>query len=459
MLQNSELWQKISSFNLDEMEGEYNFSVRLASENGWTKYMTEKAILEYKKFMYLAAISENMVSPSEIVDLVWHQHLIFTQSYESFCAILGRKIEHIPSTHNPANESQFKQAMRNTQQLYRENFGNQPEDIWKTKDPLHSLEVKPYKLPKTILTLLVVLLMFALLYPMMIYLKPTLITIKPQKFLIGYIFLFGFLVIFLYIFNRIRFRGIITQLASNSLINNLSADELIYLQRNSLAVVIQYKIDKLIKEDKIAVLDKTSLSVKNDATSNIPEEQAILNTIKNGSSQFYLQMKNLVKKPIFRSIVISTNNLLEKISNSSKATNLYIFNLICFLLFFNIGLSRLLIGLERGKPIVYISILLVVILIIMLIILTNFKKRYVRKSIIVHFRKKFTFEKTNTENTDWNYFLLGTMAMSPIFLPTVNYYNRTNTTSSDGSTTTGTSCGSDGGSSCGGGGCGGCGGD
>jgi uncharacterized membrane protein YgcG len=459
MIQNSELWQKISSFNMDEMEGDYNFSVRLASENGWTKYMTEKAILEYKKFMYLAAISENKVSPSEIVDIVWHQHLIFTQSYELFCALLGRKIEHIPSTHNPAKESQFKQAMRNTQQLYRENFGNQPEEIWNTKDPLQSLEVKPYKLHKTLITLLVVIIMGALLYPMMIYLKPTLITIKSQKFLIGYIFLFGFLVIFLYLFNRIRFRGIISQLSSNSLINNLSADELIYLQRNSLAVVIQYKIDKLIKEDKIAVLDKTSLSVKNNATSNIPEEQAILNTIKNGSSQFHLQMKSLVKKPIFSSIVISTNSILNKIGNSSKATNVYIFNLICFLLFFNIGLSRLIIGLERGKPIIYISILLAIVLIIILFILVNFKKNYVKNSIVIHFRKKFTFEKTNAENTDWNYFLLGTMAISPLFLPTVTQYNRTNNTNSDGSTTTGTSCGSDGGSSCGGGGCGGCGGD
>ena len=52
-----------------------------------------EAIEEYKKFMYLAATSNQMVSPSEIVDIVWHQHLIFTQSYKEFCDILGKKIE------------------------------------------------------------------------------------------------------------------------------------------------------------------------------------------------------------------------------------------------------------------------------------------------------------------------------------------------------------------------------
>ena len=77
---NHELWNKISEYNFDEPMSEYGFSTRLANENFWTKDFTEKAIAEYKKFMYLAATSDLMVSPSEIIDVVWHQHLIFTQS-------------------------------------------------------------------------------------------------------------------------------------------------------------------------------------------------------------------------------------------------------------------------------------------------------------------------------------------------------------------------------------------
>ena len=97
---NQELWNKVLAFNFDNPSSEYGFSIRLASENCWTREFTDQAILEYKKFMYLAATSEFMVSPSEIVDEVWHKHLIFTQSYQEFCGILGKQIQHVPSTHD-----------------------------------------------------------------------------------------------------------------------------------------------------------------------------------------------------------------------------------------------------------------------------------------------------------------------------------------------------------------------
>ena len=96
---NTILWNKILEFDLDQPAGEYGFSIRLANENYWTKNFTAQAIIEYKKFMYLAAVSEFMVAPSGVVDTVWHQHLIFTQSYQDFCNILGKQIQHVPSTH------------------------------------------------------------------------------------------------------------------------------------------------------------------------------------------------------------------------------------------------------------------------------------------------------------------------------------------------------------------------
>jgi hypothetical protein len=96
---NKELWYKIQQFEFDSQVVEYGFVTRLANENYWTKDFTEQAIVEYKKFMYLVVTSEFMVSPSEIVDTVWHQHLIFTQSCQDFCALIGKQIQHIPSTY------------------------------------------------------------------------------------------------------------------------------------------------------------------------------------------------------------------------------------------------------------------------------------------------------------------------------------------------------------------------
>lgn len=114
---NTELWDKILQFDFDAPPSEYGFTTRLANENFWTEAFTELAILEYKKFMYLAATSEMMVSPSEIVDTVWHQHLIFTQSYQSFCALIGKCRSNTCLQHtiepNLRNSVKRKKGLRN----------------------------------------------------------------------------------------------------------------------------------------------------------------------------------------------------------------------------------------------------------------------------------------------------------------------------------------------------------
>jgi len=127
---NAQLWKNILDFNIDQPLTEYGFSTRLETENSWTVNFAADAVLEYKKFMYLAATSDFMVSPSEIVDIVWHQHLIFTQLYDDFCSLLGKKIVHVPSTHNRADVKVFMEAKENTAKCYLEHFGVQPSHIW-----------------------------------------------------------------------------------------------------------------------------------------------------------------------------------------------------------------------------------------------------------------------------------------------------------------------------------------
>ncbi len=127
---NQNLWNQILQFDFDNPPSEYCFSVRLADENYWTKNFTGQAILEYHKFRYMAATSEYMGSPSAIVDAVWHQQLIFTQSYAAFCKILGKTVQHVPSTHTREEFSTFRQAKERTMQLYKENFGAFPQNIW-----------------------------------------------------------------------------------------------------------------------------------------------------------------------------------------------------------------------------------------------------------------------------------------------------------------------------------------
>jgi len=161
---NQQLWVNILQFDFDNPPSEYGFSIRLADENYWTKNFTAQAILEYKKFMYMAATSDSMVSPSEIVDAVWHQHLMFTQSYQDFCSLLGKQIQHVPSTHTREEFEKFRQAKERTLKLYEENFGSPPENIWGYSDMYDSLH-----LPKARLKIRGFVLIGILMIVLMIY--------------------------------------------------------------------------------------------------------------------------------------------------------------------------------------------------------------------------------------------------------------------------------------------------
>jgi hypothetical protein len=103
---NNAMWQRALDYPIDNIHSEYGFGTRLASENYWTINFTQRAILEYRKFMFLAANSDLMVSPSPVVDVVWHEHLTFTQSYHEFCDILGKQIQHVPSTRDSQDPGQ-----------------------------------------------------------------------------------------------------------------------------------------------------------------------------------------------------------------------------------------------------------------------------------------------------------------------------------------------------------------
>jgi hypothetical protein len=222
-----ELWQKICDFDFDDPAGgNYTFTIRLAKENYWSKNFTELAVLEYKKFMYLAAIADQIVSPSEIVDVVWHQHLVYTNSYNDFCKLAGKQIQHIPSTHNKEDFNRFKLARERTKLLYEKEFGEQPYEIWQKKDMYATLNLEKSKLK--IRTFLVWGLVFnlGLLLPSYYFLKPVFIFMSNSSFFTLLIFATVITIILLNIFNSIFIRKILSKVDKNSFIFNLHPSEL-----------------------------------------------------------------------------------------------------------------------------------------------------------------------------------------------------------------------------------------
>jgi len=131
--ENKTLWKKIESFQLDEPNANFPFSKKLAKENNWSQSFTNRAIEEYKKFIYLCCISPTGASPSEVVDKVWHLHLTYTISYwDEFCSkTLERPLHHHPSKGGNDEHRKHDQWYFETLQLYEAIFKlKPPSNIW-----------------------------------------------------------------------------------------------------------------------------------------------------------------------------------------------------------------------------------------------------------------------------------------------------------------------------------------
>lgn len=149
-----ELWQRIARYNFADLvpthfwddikavfSGKHPFMIafanKLARKNNWDKKFAMQAIWEYKKFVYLGVISSESVTPSKVIDQVWHEHLLFTVGYRKFC----RDVLHYYFNHHPeliANDNQtenYEDQFIKTIALYKKEFGMEPpEEIWgKTK--------------------------------------------------------------------------------------------------------------------------------------------------------------------------------------------------------------------------------------------------------------------------------------------------------------------------------------
>lgn len=129
----TQLFNDISNFQIGPENDSLTFTDRLCRENGWTKDYAKRCVAEYKKFIYLAMISEQAVTPSDEVDQVWHLHLTYTQSYWiDLCRnVLGKSLHHGPTKGGASESRKYRFQYQATLDKYREVFGLVPQsDIW-----------------------------------------------------------------------------------------------------------------------------------------------------------------------------------------------------------------------------------------------------------------------------------------------------------------------------------------
>lgn len=126
------LYWRICEFELDPPDASFPFSAKLSWEYRWTGIFTYRAIQEYKKFVFLSQVAIHQVSPSTIVDRVWHQHLLYTHSYwNEFCGkVLNQPLHHLPSLGSKQEGLRYRHQYQQTLASYTQYFGTPPSDIW-----------------------------------------------------------------------------------------------------------------------------------------------------------------------------------------------------------------------------------------------------------------------------------------------------------------------------------------
>ncbi|HMI01095.1 MAG TPA: hypothetical protein VK541_01360 [Pedobacter sp.] len=454
---NTALWNSIVDFDLDHPVSEYGFSTRLEHENGWTVNFAKGAILEYKKFMYLAATSEFMVSPSEIVDVVWHQHLIFSQSYDAFCTLLGKKIAHIPSTHNKNESSKFKLAKDRTQRLYAENFGSQPAEFWEFSDIYEPLMLKKSALTVWKLLSLGVLPLIPAVFALYFLLRPLYIHIQNPYFSMGYMAILFCSLIVLRRYNRSRLTALVNGFDKSSFLFNLSALELVYLKRSELSDVVHGVVNNMVAEQKISISPEGKLAVKDFSAINGPVEFCVMETIgEEVSTEYPVLFKRLVLKPAFHKTERAMEAFKKYFSRSVYFIRLFAVNFTVLSLVLMLGLVRVATGIIRDKPVVFIIFIVIIYIVLGIRHLYKLKVLIGSTTLPEYYQENILAERPVDHDWEWNYFSMGAAVFVAAFVPLHSYAERNPDAGS------GSSCSSGCSSSCGGGdggGCGGCGGD
>ncbi len=466
-MKNNHLWIQIQSFELDEPTDVYGFSLRLAKENFWTRDFTLRAILEYKRFMYLAAVSDFMVSPSIIIDQVWHLHLIYTKSYDSLCELIGKKIQHIPATHNPDEGSRYSDARQRTNEVYQLEFGVAPTEIWKTRSMLDSMNLSKSRFKLRSIIIFGMLLLLVLAVPFYFLLRPLYIQIENPNFVILYLIIFFIITLLIETFNRISLNRLFTEFDTESFVNRFTAHELIYLQYGRIESVVNGYINHLVKHGHIIIEKDQNIEIGEKLESTSLEEVQIIQLLSSDGKTTYSKFINkILARAVFANLALTLDAFSKYFRKSKKFQKLFYVNFTTYGILCLLAFERIVTGVLRDKPIVIITIVTLLAFFVAAIQLYRFSRQMFTQTIPDTYERRIKSNSILRAHWEWQYFLSGSAvfmlafaAMAKMTFVEKMHANLPNSSGHGGGPSSGGSCGSSCGSSCGGGSCGGCGGD
>lgn len=86
-----------------------------------SREFAERAELEFLQFAVLLHLTDQSISPSDVIDEYWHQFILFTKAYHAWCEKhFGRYVHHQPM---PRVELSKRGVPARSSSLYRKYFG------------------------------------------------------------------------------------------------------------------------------------------------------------------------------------------------------------------------------------------------------------------------------------------------------------------------------------------------
>ncbi|MCS3810439.1 TIGR04222 domain-containing membrane protein [Xanthomonas sp. 4461] len=132
------LWQRLQAYRFGgDADALPAFVRRVAKQARCSVGQAQQAVDEYRRFCFLACTDTRDVTPSPLVDQVWHTHLTDTREYwQQFCPqVLQTTLHHQPGRGGSDDAARFQAQYRQTLERYRTHFGPPPVQVWPAPSP------------------------------------------------------------------------------------------------------------------------------------------------------------------------------------------------------------------------------------------------------------------------------------------------------------------------------------
>lgn len=477
-----ELWNSIAAFRFESEPVSRSFASRLASENGWTDSYAQRVIDEYRRFLFLTSVASHVVCPSEQVDAVWHQHLLYSRSYwNDLCQkILHHPLHHDPSSGGPEEKRKHWGWYQQTLESYREVFGQEaPREIWPLPyerfDPRtrhinvdlgdHWVLQKPSWWPnrsrRTAKYAAVMLPVAAIGWGPF--------DLKGPEFLAVYACLVVIFFVASYIYQRMM--RDVPVLDGRDL-----APEEIACLKFGRGATVNVTVAGMLHDNELVATAKKGLfgsvsgsAVKFAPGSSVPPNNSSLERAIYSA----VETNDRTLAELHGSLDLKTRAIEERLTemgyllDAGQLSKARVLPFAAMLILLGMGGLKIAIGISRGRPVEFLVFGCVVVLVTFLAILFSFRRSIAGDRLLSSLQDRYSDLKRQSEavTRSRQNVLLGTAIFGAVALEGERFENlkkawTSNAGSGDGWTSHGCSgdgCGG-GGGGCGGGGCGGCGG-